>query len=207
MPEISIMARGRLIVFEGIDGAGTETQSKLLLEHLKSGGTPAERIRYPGYEHPIGKLIGEYLHGKFDLPVESQVLVHAADRAKDKAMIKKWLDEGRIVIADRYITSTMAYQGSSGFPVDKIISLADTVGLPRPDMVIYLRISAATSARRKAEESAELDRNESDSCLLGRVSKLYEKLARDNAFGKWVVIDGEQPKEKVFREVRKALKL
>ena len=59
--------KGKLVVFEGIDGAGTETQSKLLLSHLKKDGVPAERIFYPDYDGELGKLIQQFLHKKREL--------------------------------------------------------------------------------------------------------------------------------------------
>ncbi len=199
--------KGRLVVIEGIDGAGTETQSKLLLDYLNNEGTPAERLCFPDYKHPIGRFIHEYLHKKFDLRNETLVLLHLADMEKDKEKIKKWIEEGKIVIADRYITSTMAYQGFAGFPLDKIVKLAEFFELPKPDLVIYLKVSAKTSMKRKFKEKNELDRNEENKKMLDNLGAFYEKLAAGNIFGKWAVIDGEKPKEDVFSDVKKHMDL
>ena len=199
--------KGRLVVFEYVDGGGTETQSKLLLDYLKNKGLPAERLSYPDYGQPLGRLIHEYLHRKFELSNETLVLLHLADRNKDRERVRRWLEEGRVVIADRYITSTMAYQGFAGFPVERIIRLAELFNLPKPDAIIYLRVSAETSMKRKLKEKNRLDRNESDSELMKDMNEFYLKLAGKNTFGRWVVIDGEQSKERVFGEVRKALGL
>jgi len=198
---------GVFVVVEGIDGAGTETQSKLLLDYLKKKGHPVERICYPDYDQPLGRLIHEYLHRKYDFSPEAQVMLYAADMVKDRDKINRWLDKGRIVIADRYITSTIAYQGFRGFPVEKIVKLAELFGLPRPDFVAYLKVSAEASIKRKLKEKNELDRNEEDGQLLEKLGAFYKKLAEQNVFGKWVVIDGEQPKEKVFEEIIKSVKL
>ncbi len=199
--------RGRLVVIEGIDGAGTETQSKLLLDYLKEKGIPAERIRYPDYSKPIGKLIHEYLHNKFDFPPDVQAILYAADMIKDRDKISKWLEEGRIVIADRYITSTIAYQGFRGFPVEKIINLAELFGLPKPEVIIYLKVSAEISMKRKLKEKPDLDRNESDKKFLEKLAGFYLELAEKNIFGKWIVVDGEKSREEVFEEIRKVLEL
>lgn len=199
--------RGRLIVIESIDGGGTETQSKLLMDYLKSKNTPAERIYYPDYDQPLGKLIHEYLHRKFDFPPDVQAILYAADMIKDKDRIKKWLEEGRIVIADRYVTSTIAYQGFRGFPVEKILKLAEMFDIPKPDIIIYLKVSAETSMKRKLKEKQDLDRNESDRKLMENLGLFYERLAKDNVFSRWVVIDGEKSREEVFEEVRKASEL
>jgi len=197
---------GKLIVIEAIDGGGTETQSKMLLDYLKNKNISAERICYPDYEQPIGKLIHEYLHRKFELSPAVQVLLHIADFTKDAVRIKQWLEEGKMVIADRYITTTIAYQGFR-FPVEKIINLADIFELPKPDAIVYLKISAETSIKRKLKEKDELDRNESNKEFLEQLGKFYLKLIEKNVFGKWVVVDGEKSKEEVFEEVKKALDL
>jgi dTMP kinase len=196
---------GRLIVFESIDGGGTETQSKLLLEYLKKKGIPAERLTYPDYEQPLGRLIHEYLHKKFEFSNETLVLLHLADRNKDKQKIREWLDEGKIVIADRYITTTIAYQGFAGFPIEKIIQLADMFELPKPEAIVFLKISADTSMERKQKEKPELDRNEENKELMKDMGKFYEKLINERVYSKWFVVDGEKTRQEVFEQVRKVL--
>jgi len=199
--------RGKLIVFEGIDGAGTETQSKLLLKYFKSRGIPAKRVSYPGYAGPIGRFIKEYQDMKHELSLESQVLIYVADMVKDVHALRKLLDKGITIIADRYITATMAYQGFRGFPPEKIINLAEIFSMPVPDNIIYLRISPETSLKRKRKEKKDMDRNEKDKKLLDGVGKFYLKLASIGIFGKWDVIDGEQSIEKVSFDVRNVLGL
>lgn len=198
---------GRLVVFESIDGGGTETQSKMLLEFCRKKGIPAERLTYPDYEQPIGRMIHEYLHREFELSNETLVLLHLADRNKDKKKIRKWLDEGKLVIADRYITTTIAYQGFAGFPIDKIIRLAEMFELPKPETIIFLKISADTSMERKLKEKPELDRNEENKELMRNMAVFYEKLIKENIYSNWKVVDGEKTKEKVFEEIKKILEL
>ncbi len=165
-----VMKGGMLIVIEGIDGAGTEVQSKLLLNFLREKGTPAVRLTYPDYSGPIGRLIHEYLHRKFELSVDVQFLLHFADRLQNQESIRKLLQEGRTVICDRYFTSILAYQGLAGFPLDKALKFADMFKIRKPDMAVYLRVSPETSMKRKHGEKKDLDRNESDSALLGGVA-------------------------------------
>ena len=197
---------GKLIVFEGIDGAGTETQSKMLLSHFKSGKVPAERICYPDYSSEIGKLIKQFLQKKMELSPEMQFVLYAGDMVKDKERIRAWLGQGKTVIADRYFNSTIAYQGVRGFDFKKALRFADDFGIPRPDVVIFLKISPEESARRKLGENGRLDRHEEDIRFLERVNQSYYKMAMDNVFGRWFIIDGGQSKEKVFREVLNVLK-
>ena len=119
---------GKFIVFEGLDGAGTETLSKKLLSYLKK---PVKRIHYPDYQREMGRIIHKYLHRKYDFPVEVQFFLYLSDFAKDVEKINKWLKEGKIVIADRYFTSTLAYQGLRGFPQEKALKLAKFFKLPK----------------------------------------------------------------------------
>ncbi len=198
---------GRLIAIEGIDGAGGETQSNLLLKFLKEKGIPAVKLTYPDYSGPIGKLIHEYLHKKFELSTEIQFLLYSSDYAKDQEKIKKLLDEGKTVVCDRYFTSALAYQGLRGFPLEKALKFAEMFGIRNPDIIIFLRISPEISIKRKYGEKKSLDRNESNKEFLGRVSRFYDSLIEKQVFGKWVVLDGEKSKEEVFEGIRKALDL
>ncbi len=198
--------RGKLVVIEGIDGAGGETQSKLLLRHLRSRKIPAERIYYPEYGNPIGDLIHDYLHKKHELPVDMQFLLYATDMVKDREKILGWLNQGKTVIADRYFTSVLAYQGM-GFPIENALKFAEIFRLPKPDMILYLKISPETSIKRKRGEKEHLDRNEANRAFLEKVSASYENLVKNQVWSSWFVIDGEKPPEGVFSQIRKVLRV
>ena len=172
------MMKGKLIVFEGIDGAGTETQSKLLLSHLKKNGVPAVRIFYPDYEGELGKLIKQFLHKKRELSPEMQFVLYAGDMVKDNEKIRAWLDEGKTVIADRYFNSTIVYQGLTGFDLKKALSFAEDFGIPKPDVVILLQISPEESAKRKMGENGKLDRNRITRITIGVHGTTTEGLGR-----------------------------
>ena len=196
---------GKLVVFEGIDGAGTETQSKMLVSHLKSAGAPAERIFYPDYEGYIGKVLSMFQEKEIELPTDMQFLLYAGDMVKDRSKLLAWLGDGRTVVCDRYFNSTIAYQGPRGFDQAKALRFASDFGLPKPDVVFLLRISPEESAKRKMGEKGRLDRNEEDLAFLGKVNAAYERMAEANVFGRWFVIDGERPKGDVFRDVLNVL--
>jgi dTMP kinase len=200
--------KGKLIVFEGIDGAGGEEQSKKLLEYLKEKGIPTEKLSYPDYDEPVGNLIHEFLHKKYDFSEEVLFLLHAADRIKDKEKINRFLNEGRIVICDRYYTSIFGYQCSHGIPLENALKIAEMFEVPKPDIVMYLKISPETSLKRKyGEKGGNLDRNEADKEKQQRLSDYYDKLVREQVWSSWYVIDGELSIEEVFGQVRKVLQI
>ena len=106
------MRRGRFIVFEGIDGAGKTTQTKLLLNYLKKIKRKAAFIHFPQYQTKSGGLIENYLQGQYGKIGSYQASVfYAADRFDGGLRIRKWLKDGYIVIADRYFASNIGHQG------------------------------------------------------------------------------------------------
>ncbi len=201
-----ICMKGRLIVIEGIDGAGGETQSKKLLEYFQSRKIPAERVYYPDYGNPFGDLIHQYLHKKYELDVDAQFLLYALDMVKDRDRLMEWLAQGKTVIADRYFTSTIAYQGL-GFPAENALKFAEIFRLPKPDLVLYLKVSPEISIKRKKVEKRNLDRNEADKAFLEKISASYENLIKNQTWGSWFVIDGEKNIEEVFSQIKKVLRV
>lgn len=108
--------QGKLIVIDGIDGAGKATQTKLLLERLEKRGYKTATMDFPQYyDNFFGKLIGRFQNGEFgDAPTMSPYLasvLYAADRWESKIKIENWLDEGRIVVLDRYVSANQIHQG------------------------------------------------------------------------------------------------
>jgi dTMP kinase len=192
--------KGKFIVIEGIDGAGGETQTKLLRDYL--GSNKVKNLSYPDYKNPVGKIIHEYLHNKYDLSVDTQFLLYSIDFLKDGPQIRKWLKEGKIIITDRYFTSTIAYQGLRGFNIKKALNFAEIFDIPKPDLIIYLGISARTSVKRKYAEKRSLDRNEKNKIFLEKLGDFYEKLAKNSVFGKWEVVNGEKSIDEVSNDIK-----
>jgi dTMP kinase len=194
--------RGKFIVIEGLDGCGGETQSNLLMEFFKKNNIACEKKSYPDYSGPIGGLIHQFLYEKYDFSAVVQALLYFADFLKDKEGIEKWLEGGGTVVADRYFHSTLAYQGLKHSSIDSILKLADIFDLPKPDLVIYIKISPGTSADRKYKEKGSLDRHEADKEFLGRLSTFYDGLIERQVFGEWITVDGERPIEEVAGEIK-----
>ena len=147
------MKKGKLIVLDGIDGSGKATQTRLLTERLKRMGLKVKTIDFPRYYNNFfGKLIGEYLSGKYGdfiqvAPRLASVL-YAGDRFESSKDIRKWLNAGFFVIADRYVSANQIHQGGKLDNMrerKEFLRWLDTMehgvfGIPRPDLVIYLDV-------------------------------------------------------------------
>ena len=144
---------GRLIVLEGIDGAGTTTQARLLITALTEAGHKCHLTREPS-DGPIGRLLREMLAGKH-APVDSttQGLLFAADRADhlNREVIPQ-LDEGAIVVSDRWYHSSLAYQGTNE---DRRWILELNRRARPPDLTIFVEVAPEVAARRRALANRE----------------------------------------------------
>jgi len=198
------MPGGKLFVFEGLDGAGGETQSKILREFLTKRGKECLTLKYPDYDAPIGKVIYDFLHKKVDFPADVQFVLYTVDFLKDRKRIRNAIKQNKIVVSDRYFTSTIAYEVMKGFPLENGLKLAEIIDLPKPDLVVFLDISPETSIKRKLKEKTSLDRFEEDREFLKNVKDAYHNLIKNKVFAKeWVVIDGEKPIQDVAKDVQK----
>lgn len=193
---------GKFFAFEGIDGCGGETQTNKLVAHLKERSLPVEKLSYPDYAGPIGKLIHEYLHAKYDFSKDVQLLLYFADFLKDKQKIEQWLNEGKMLVADRYVPSTLAYQCGNDVPLQTGLEMTRLFKLPVPDKIIYLDITPETSILRKTKEKqGNLDRHESDRQFLSDLVHSYKRLRKENIFAPWEVVEGEQSIEEVASDI------
>jgi dTMP kinase len=193
---------GKFIIIEGIDGCGGETQTKLLSDFLINKNKQVENLSFPEYDKPIGQLIHNFLYEKYDLSPEVQALIYFSEFVSNKEQMEKNLKNGKILISDRYFTSTLVYQGLRGVETEKMLQLGEMFKIPKPDLTIYVKISPETSMARKAKEkSGDLDRNEKDLKFLTDLTERYEHLSNNNIFCDWEVIDGEQSIENVFSQI------
>ena len=147
---------GTFITFEGIDGSGKSTQLRLLNNHLRTTGWNALITREPGGT-PVGlRLRAALLDASGEVDPLTELLVFAADRAQHvRRVIRPALENGHIVISDRYADATVAYQGAGrGFPpelIAEIVQLA-TEGL-KPDLTILFDVSIEESTNRTTRRS------------------------------------------------------
>ena len=198
------MGKGKIIVMEGTDKAGKGTQSRLLMAALKLSGKICAIMDFPDYSTPIGVEIRAFLQGKRDYPNELKHLLLSANRWEKKNEIESMINNGTIIIMNRYYQSNLVYGISHGLNISWLINLDK--GLPKEDIVIVLEVSPKSSSQRMVNEQEDIFENDQE--LLAEVHKNYRKLAKQF---KWKIIDGEKSKEHVHQEVmnivRKTLKV
>ncbi len=190
------MSRGVFITLEGGDGSGKSTQAELLREWLALQGRSVVRTREPGGTE-VGVEVREIvLHHRGDITPRAEALLYAADRAHHIAtVVRPALDRGDVVIQDRYIDSSVAYQGA-GRVLDpeavRGISEWATEGLV-PDLTILLDIDADAARGRLDAARTRYDRLEAEaSAFHDRVRDAYLAIA-DAEPGRFLVIDATLP--------------
>lgn len=194
-------ATGRFIVFEGGDGTGKSTQAAILAERLD-----ARLTREPGGTAVGARIRAVVLDPEHpELADRTEALLMAADRAQHVAeLIRPTLLAGRHVVSDRYVASSLAYQGAGrGLGVDAVRALNDfgTEGL-LPDLVILLEVEPTVAADRLG---GDLDRIESSGAdLAGEVRDTYRAFAAADP-DRWVVLDGSGPESAVAARVRQTV--
>jgi len=199
------MTKNLFIVFEGIDGSGCETQSKLLTTWLRRKGNRVLKLKYPDYSDPYGRLVRFYLTGRLKLTNDRLFLTHLINQLKDRELIGKNIADGSFIVSDRYFASNLAYNCDQSIPVDKAIKVASVFKLPKPDIIFYLDTKPETAMKRKAIEKGILDITEKNIFKLRQVSQAYQKLARKNIWSQWFVIDGNRPIEDIKADILKVL--
>jgi dTMP kinase len=197
---------GKFIVIEGIEGCGKGTQTKILSDFLNKKGINVITKKYPEYGFPIGELINNWLYSKeYDFNPEAQTLLYFADFIKDKEVLENYLKNGKVIVSDRYFTTTIIYQKIKGFPLEKMLQLANIFDLRKPDLTIYIKISPETSFERKMKQKGikDMDRHEKDKKFLYSLYENYEEMSRNNIFCKWTTVDGERPIEETSKDLIK----
>ena len=202
--------RGSLIVIEGTDGSGKQTQTSMLVERFNGEGIPTEHISFPRYDTPTGRIVGQCYLGKPDLgegdvswfgdadSVDPMIasLYYAADRMAAVPEIERILGSGTHLILDRYYQSNMAHQGGKIHGGDdrmkffermKLIEL-DALEIPKEDKVIFLYMPGVVSFHLRKIREEEQDGHESNIEHLTRAEIVYHDLVSHND-NSWEQID------------------
>ncbi len=191
-----------IVCIEGVDGSGKSTQAALLTMRFRSEGKNVHLFSYPDYESDTGKKIKEYLHGTEPVNVKSLFKMYLDDIVKDADKIKE-ADKKGIVILSRYYTSTIAYQCAQGYNYSDAKRKALDSGLPVPDVMVYLWVTAQESMYRKMKGGFVLDRHERNVFLIEDVLKFYRREMDENFPGnrKWIAINGAQSVEEIQKQI------
>ncbi len=196
---------GKIIVIEGTDCSGKETQTKLLYEKLKNLGYKVATMSFPAYDTPTGKIVGGAYLGKKEIgpclfpegavhvAPEIASLYYAADRRYNLDRLLQLREENDFLILDRYISSNMAHQGSKIVDDEKryyIYQFIDKLEywlleLPKPDQTIFLHMPVEYANELK-KNRVNIDEHEKDEAYLKQSEKAYIELSE---MYNWSVIE------------------
>jgi dTMP kinase len=188
---------GSLVVFEGLDQSGKQTQAELVRDRLKAGGHKSRLVSFPDYGTSIGEEIARALQGERDYGPDVMQLLYIANRYERKPDLLRWLEGGLILVCDRYTASSIAYGEAQGLDAAWLDDMQKF--LPPAALTILLDITPEAAVARK---SVDRDRYERDLAMLARVRESYRRQA--SASG-WTVLDGERPKEIIATDVFEAV--
>jgi len=187
------MKKGFFICIEGLDKSGKTTQSVLLVETLCRMGYDAIYTSEPSCGK-IGDFIREYvLNRKERVSVTVEALLFAADRAEHtESVIKPNLEKGKIVISDRYLFSSLAYQGAAGVDIDWIKEINKAA--IKPDLAIYIDVPVDVILNRYQGRRSVMECRETQE----KVREIYMKLVQS---GELILVDGDRSVEDIAKEI------
>ena len=189
------------IVIEGPDGSGKSTQIEVLEKALNNDGIVYKKIHFPQYDKPSSSPIKEYLNGYYGNPKEvnpyQASLLYAVDRFDGKFTIEKWLNEGNVVFADRYVASNMGHQGGKIDSQEErekyyewLLNLEyNLFKIPKPDVTIILLIPPEKGqeliAKKRERDYIKIGRHdvhEKDIEHMTKATQVYSEISRYPGF-------------------------
>ncbi|HEY1248011.1 MAG TPA: dTMP kinase [Nitrososphaera sp.] len=188
--------KGKVIVIEGTDKAGKTSQSRMLADTLKVSGKVCVILDFPDYTTPIGMEIRAFLDGKRDYPPEVKHLLFSANRWEKKKEIESMLENGTIIIMNRYWESNLVYGVANGMDANWLLRLDK--GLPKENIILVILVNPSISVKRAEVQDAF----ESNPQLAAKAYENYLKFAKQF---KWKIIDGSKSKEHVHQEIMKII--
>lgn len=181
--------KGKLIVFDGLDGTGKQTQSTLLYDYLNHKNIKCKRIAFPVYESPSGRIVRQYLKGELNLDKNiydnkfndryRKALLYAQDRYinllkqdENNKSLMDYYNEGYIIICDRYVSSNYLFMthGMVNYEYDKFVKTInmieyELIGIPKPDLSFFLEMTPEKSLECINKRGEEKDIHETEDIL------------------------------------------
>ena len=195
---------GFFITFEGVDGSGKSTQMAMLVQWLEKQGHSVCVTREPGGTEFGVQLRDIILHSRGFISPRAEALIYAADRAHHIAtVVRPALERGDIVVQDRYLDSSVAYQGAG-----RVLDPSEVEGLSLwatenllPDLTIVLDVPAELAKQRQSQSERKFDRLEAEALdFHERVRSAYLERAAANPT-RIAVVEGTQPIEQIHQEI------
>jgi len=185
--------KGAFICIEGLDASGKTTQARRLVRELRRKGFKAVYTTEPS-PGEIGKFIRTYiLQRKRRVPIAVEALLFAVDRVDHlEQRVKPALQEGKIVVSDRYVYSSLAYQGAAGLDLNWIEEINRSV--VTPDLAIYIDVPPEVAVKRIKGKRSVMERLE----VQRKVREVYLKFVED---GRLIRVDGNRSKDEVLRDI------
>ncbi len=220
--------KGKFIVLDGTDGSGKNTQAQILIKKLKEDGYQVKKADFPQYGKKSAGLVENYLNGEYGNAEETGPLIpsifYAADRYDASFEIEKWLEEGKIVISNRYVSSNMAHQGGKINDPKKrkkffnwLYNLEyNLFRIPKPDLSLVLHVKPEIAQKlvdkkdpRTYINGEKRDMHEDDLDHLKKAEKIYIEIGR--TLENFDIIectdkDGIMPREKIAEKIYDKIK-
>lgn len=199
------MSQGLFVVFEGGDRCGKTTQLQLLVDHLQSNVSSIQTIRFPDRETETGQRINRCLCSKEEkesLSLEEMHCLFVENRKEKAELIRSKLQEGFVVLCDRYSYSGIAYSVAQGLPFDWCCRTEEQAHLPDPDVVLFMDLDPKIAAQRKGFGEEAFEKIELQQKVYSAFSEVRDyTLSRDGNEVRWFSIDASKTQEEMTNTI------
>jgi len=193
----SAARRGLFIVFEGLDRSGKTSQSTRLADEMVKLGGKTKKMNFPDRQNCTGTIVNEYLKSSRDLSDECIHLLFSANRWEAREGIIKDLNDGMSIVCDRYCYSGVSYSTAKGLSAKWCT--APDVGLPEPDVVVYLRINSEIAEQRGGYGEERYEKK----AFQEKVGAQFENFCSSDK--NWLIVDGAKTPDEVAKDIRDGL--